>query len=156
MPNIFEQLIGGDSTTKRLQKEIKDMEFKKQNLLSVLQDEITKIQQKIDNIFYQIGAKVYKNHLSRITQDESLQVYYNEIASLKDSIITKEEKKQEIAARYDEEIEMLKTKLNLNSPVNSAASAVEMSSQIPHCSKCGTPYTPGTDIFCGNCGQKLS
>lgn len=158
-------ILGGDNTLRQLQKEISGMELKKQSLISSVQYEIQTANQKIEGIIHQIGSEVYSLHIREIEIGDRLTPSFEEILSLKQFIAEREEKIKSISSRYDEEIGMLNSNVQMQSGqpqqtwAASAAYAPPAPSPTPGgaaCQKCGAPFTPGQDMFCGSCGQRLA
>ena len=158
MANIFSNLLDRDNPAKKLQAEIDNTHFRKQSLVSPLQNEIAAAQQKINNEIFQIGTEVYDGHVSGEDVGEKLPARFEAIKSLKDLIAGKQSKIAEIAGRYDEEIALLQSRLNMGNapPAPMDAFAAPATGAGSFCEKCGSPYTPGEDSFCEGCGQKLS
>lgn len=156
---------------RNLRGEIERTEFKKQSIIAPLRNEILAAQQTIDRILHQIGTEVYNAHAGGQDGPEGLQAHFDAIGQQKSFIGEKEAKINEFAARYDEEINMLKANLNQmmaqyaqpqspQYPPQPAAPAYPAAPAQPgggkaFCGSCGAPYTPGQDAFCGGCGNKL-
>ena len=164
MPGLFDNLLDRDNPAKKLQKEIESTEFKKQSLIAPLQSEIAALTQKVNAALQQIGLEVYEAHInSEQIDEEAVHVLFGEISGHKTVILEKEAKLQEFAARYDEEINMLKANLaSMSQPAPAQAPAVgtvpaAMPADGPRafCTNCGGVYIPGEDLFCTGCGGKL-
>jgi hypothetical protein len=175
MANLFGNLLDRDNPAKKLQKEIEGMELKKQTLIAAVQGEIQTARRQKDSELYQIGVAVYDAHINGTAVEDTLAGHYNGIASLEKLIAEKETKMQEIASRYDEEIGMLNTQLGFSPQPQAAMPGMPLPQAftpgpgVPFqqaqggstgagafCDKCGAPYTPGEDMFCAGCGNKLA
>lgn len=152
MNNMYGYQPQQDPATYRLQQEIDGMELKKQSLLSAVNGEIVNAKQQINNELFQIGSKVYQCHLDKKGYnglDGLLGEHYDNIAAQNKIIEEKEEKLKDITARYDDEINLMRTQLNAahQNPQGAAGGAP--------CPGCGRLYTPGIDKFCMGCGRSL-
>jgi len=191
MESMFDKLTGRDNPAKKLQKEIENIQFKKQSLVSAVQAEIREASLRRDGILCQVGRVVFDNRGHGWLPDDAFAKPFAEIAALDTQINEKEVKINEIIQKYDEEAEMLSKMLHQqmasqNHPQQQAAYPMHPQPQnqaapTPHmyqattqvrppaaarpqpapapgqspCPQCGTPYTPGVDGFCINCGQNL-
>ena len=147
--SFLDNILKKDDAAKKLQKEIEGIEFKKQSLISSVQSEIQGTKQKIENEIYQIGLNIYTRYVNGEYTDDALDAQFKGIISLNEVITEREAKIKEIAGRYDEELGMLKSNLDL---MHSQSAVVSGGAA---CSNCKNPYTPGKDTFCTGCGQKL-
>ena len=147
MDGMLRKILPKETPAKKLQKEIKATEFKKQSLLSAVQTEIREAAGKRDGILRQIGRIVYERRDGGGLPEETFAAHFAEIGALDTQIGEKEVKSAEIGARYDEELLLLKAQL----AALDASPPVEAPS---FCGHCGQKFTPGVDIFCSECGQK--
>ncbi len=157
MAGLLGNLFDKDNPVKKLQKEIESIEFKKQSLLQSLQNDINGANQKIDREFHSIGKAVYQGFINGEDTHDKLTGHYDEIASQKKFVDEKEAKIKEISTRYDEELSILRSNITVASqsaPQDQTQSKSESGNAF--CIKCGKPYTPGVDLFCKSCGQKLN
>jgi len=155
---LFNKLLDRDNTSKELQKEIDNTEFKKQSLISPLQSDINAAQQKINEALRRVGLVVYERHVSCMPIDEvALQKLYDEISKHKRIFSEKEAKIQEFTTRYEEEIDILKASLASMSEPTPHSKAATTSIDYPkaYCTNCGTSYVPKDDLFCTGCGRKI-
>ena len=160
--SLLKQLIG-NSPEKKLQKEIEGAEFKKQSLITPLQNDINGANNKVQRALNSIGELIYEKHL----QNESVNYeqvkpelveHYNNISEQKVLIAEREAKIKEFSDRYDEEISILKA--NLAAMTAAAAqpstpNAAANNESGEKCPQCGNAYTPNEDAFCTGCGAKL-
>lgn len=165
MANLFGNLLDKDNPVKKIQKEIENTEFKKQSLIAPLQNEINVAKQKINQRLYQIGKEVHEGHMSGEGVGDRLTPHFDEIASLNVFIGEKETKIKEFSTRYDEELTILQANLSLagapqaapqTQAYTGAGNAAAPAGSGAFCVNCGRPFTPGEDLFCMGCGQKLS
>ena len=147
---------------RKLLAEIESTEFKKQSIITPLQNEIRMEQQKIDHLLHQIGTAVYNDHVSGTETKTDLSTHFDAINGHKTVISEKEAKINEFANRYDEELNMLRANLNQMMGAYAQPAPAPMQNQAvaggaakAFCGECGTQYTVGQDVFCGGCGNKL-
>jgi len=160
MAGFFDSLLGKkneqDEHTTRILKEIESMEFKKQTLINSVRGEIKAAELQINQLFQQIGALMYESHIGTPAEESTLTDFYTQITQHKTLITEKEAKINDITARYEDEIGMLRASIGAV-----AAPAIPPGGTMPaagggaFCEQCGGAYTPGEDIFCPGCGNKL-
>jgi len=154
MANLFGSTKGRDDNDpiKKLQVEIEGTEYRKQVLITCVQNEIQAERQKINNELYQIGVDVYENSANVQDVTEKIKAHISAIESYKKLIADKEGKIMEISRRYDEEVGILRTQMSMyQSPVPQP-----YFSPGARCPSCGASYTPGVHLFCDGCGYNLS
>ncbi|MCL2016153.1 MAG: hypothetical protein FWG68_07915 [Defluviitaleaceae bacterium] len=135
----------------KVRADIADLKNKRSTLLLSIQNDIDNIAAKKHDDFAAIGERAYT--LARIEGSDSLatlDLAFANIDNLNTQLAAKEQKKLEISARYDEEIEILE-KLIPPEPVQPAAATAQA-----FCPSCGKLYRPGEDFFCMGCGTKLT
>lgn len=163
---VFGDKISKFTGNMKLNKEISDLEMKKQSLIRSIQNEADGLNTQISNKFWEIGSLMYEQHVSGSDSVESFTGKFDEITGLRNTINDKLAKIKEISDRYDEEITLLK---NLNpapaypqqpmqQPMQqqAAAPAEPIDPNAPRCKSCGTPFRLNVDAFCKNCGNKLA
>ena len=157
MPGLYNRM---PEPERKLLAEIESTEFKKQSIIAPLQNEIRMAQQRIDQLFHQIGYEMYNSHLSGSTEQVDLKAHFDAIGDQKVFIQEKEAKIAEFVGRYDEELDMLKANLNqmmmayAPQPMHHQTAATGGAAKA-FCGECGAQYTIGQDAFCGGCGFKF-
>ena len=160
MAGFLNNLLEKNNPAKKLQKEIENIEFKMQSIITALQSDIGIEQRRIDEVLKKIGLAVYESHSSGTESDDSvLQDYYTEISKHMTVVQEKENKIAEFIARYEEEIGILKSSLSPAAMPEPPAAAIEAAPSADGpttlCANCGMKYIPAEDIFCTGCGSKL-
>jgi len=159
MANLFGNTKGRDDNDpiKRLQGEIEGTEYRKQILVTAVENEIQAERQKINNELYQIGLAVYESSANGQDATDKIEAHISAIESYNKIIAEKEGKILEISRRYGEEIGLLRSQMNMNQ------AQAPQQHYVPgpqaggaRCPKCSKPYTPGIHLFCDDCGQNLS
>jgi predicted nucleic acid-binding Zn-ribbon protein len=134
------------SDVMKVRNDIRDLESKKETLLKANQTDIDSINKKMLTTYCQIGQKAYEMSQAGNDSMGELQENFAQITEFKAEINTKNDKLKSIAARYDEEIELLQKLIPEAPPAGSKE----------FCMNCGTGYVPGVDTFCAGCGSKLA
>ena len=145
----------GNIDLNKIKGDISDLKDKKSTLLMSLQHDADSILAKMSKAYCEIGENAYK--LSReqnIDSMATLNEAFTGIDTLKLEYDAKKQKQAEIAARYDEEIDLLE-KITTNTQSAEAANTSHSSTETGFCTKCGKPYIVGDDIFCTGCGNKF-
>lgn len=102
----------------KVAKEIEATMFRKNSMVSVIQNERVALENSRFQIFKDLGEYVYEQHLKGDTTLD-FNNYFNEIKRTSEEIKQKADKEIEISARYDEEVDILNSKLAmLGTPVN--------------------------------------
>lgn len=158
--NVFSTGPDPNDPAVKLAKEVDGMELKKQALVSAVQNEIQAARQQINGILLHIGGDVYNAHKSGSAVEDKLAGQFDEIKALEDLIAEKNTKIEDISARYDDEIAILRTSLGTYTATSQpdaapAPAPAPASGGGAFCEKCGKPFTPGENAFCVGCGQKL-
>ncbi len=146
---LLNKILGKDEREENLKKEIKSLEIRKQSVLASINGEIANLQSEQRKIFLEAGEYAYDIWCMDGMQAD-LKSYWNQVQELADKIAGQEAKKKEMTYRYDEEINLISS--NLNVAVNSAGPAASYGSAV--CPNCGSAIADG-DIFCQGCGTKL-
>ena len=161
MQRLFNQMKG-QSSQRKILKEIERTEFKKQALIHPLTSEIERANNHICNLLRDIGTLVHAKYLEDEAMDYNnlkieLGEHYDEIAVQKKIVKEKEDKITEFIQRYDEEIMILRANLGEHLDQAFEASLLEMSSgEGSTCPQCGASYQTQTDIYCTHCGNKVA
>lgn len=146
---LLNKILGKDEREENLKKEIKSLEFRKQSVLTSINGEIANLQSEQRTLFLEAGEYAYNIWCKEGIQAD-LTGYWDQVQELADKIAVQEAKKKEMTGRYDEEINLISS--NLNVAVNSVVPAVAFGSAL--CPNCGFAVADG-DIFCQSCGAKL-
>ena len=148
---LLNKLLGKDEREENLKKEIKSLEFRKESVLASIHGEIKQLKSEQKTIFLEAGKYAYKTWCENKTQAD-LTTYWNQAQELDEKIAMQKAKKKEMSDRYDEEIQLIAS--NLNMTVNNNAPAVPSDPDSVSCPNCGMAIADG-DIFCQGCGTKL-
>jgi hypothetical protein len=140
----------------KVKNDIQDLKDKKSALSLSLTKDMEALMTKITESFCELGKTAYEKR-DAITVDlfsagfEAVDKLYNDHSA-------KAKKIEEIAARYDDEIEIMEKLLPeeaVAEPVSAAASpAATPAGAKAFCMNCGNEYKAGVDMFCMNCGTK--
>lgn len=146
----------------KVSKEIEATLFRKNSMVSVIQNEKNSLENSKLQVFKDLGEYVYEQHLKGDTTLDFNQ-YFNEVERLSGEIAQKAEKELEISARYDEEVNILNSKLNMLGVATQNATP-NMQNAMPNmqnaevlgkiCTSCQKPVA-ADDMFCQECGNKL-
>lgn len=145
----------GSVDVNKVKSDIADLKGKKDTLLMALQNDVDSVFAQMSKAYGEIGENAYK--LSReqnVDSMASLNEAFDGIDALKLEQEAKLKKKDEISARYDEEIELLE-KLVSMSQSSEASDSDNNNQEKEFCTNCGTPYIVGVNIFCTECGGKF-
>ena len=147
---LFNKVFDRNNPARKLKKEIESTQFKKQSLISAVQNDIREAIIKRNKVYCQIGMTVYENRDNTPPEDIHT-AHFMEIHVLNGIIDDHEKKINEISSRYDEEINTMNKLLDkvlASTPTHSTESQAS-------CSECGCKYVPGADRYCGECGHDL-
>lgn len=139
---LFDKMMGKDDKEKKLKQEIKSLELRKESVLSAINNEITRLQRERSNVLLQAGTAAYDAWSNNDAQAD-LTEFWDKIQELEKAVAEQEVKKEEMVAKYDEEIRLI----NSNLGISSVSSSLQ-------CPKCGAPVGQG-DRFCQNCGANI-
>ena len=148
---LLNKLLGKDEREENLKKEIKSLEFRKESVLASIHSEIKQLKSEQKTIFLEAGKYAYEAWCENKAQAD-LTTYWNQVQELDGKIAAQKAKKKEMTDRYDEEIQLIASSLNI--AVSSNASAVSSDADSASCPNCGMAIADG-DIFCQGCGTKL-
>lgn len=146
---LLNKILGKDDREEKLKKEIKSLEFRKESVLASIHSEIKQLKSEQKMIFFDAGKYAYETWCNNETQAD-LTTYWNQVQGLDDKIAAQKAKMKEMADRYDEEIQLIASNLNMEGSNNAPA----VSSDSASCPNCGMAIADG-DIFCQGCGTKL-
>lgn len=153
MLNLFKKETEED----KIRTEITNTEFKKNSMISTVNNEKAQLEQEKRNFFTEMGETVYNNHKERISVEDFAETF-EKIKGLEQQMTEKEAKIVEIAARYDEEINLLSANLvTIQQQAQAAAAPVATAAPAAaggFCENCGTAHS-GQDAFCQGCGTKI-
>ena len=148
--------------TGKVKSDIQDLRSKKEALLLSLQRDVEGIEPKLAESYRHLGELVYGMIIKGEDSIGSLTNEAEAITKHLDNINAKTKKSSEVAARYDEEIEMLENLLGDDEPDNQERSwggsshpASTEPSSSGYCLSCGAANTPGVNLNCKSCGQVL-
>lgn len=148
---LLNKILGKDEREENLKKEINSLEFRKESVLASINSEIVNLQSEQRTLFLDAGKYAYETWCENKTQAD-LTTYWNQAQELDEKIAVQKAKKKEMSDRYDEEIRLIAS--NLNMTVNNNAPAVPSDPDSASCPNCGMAIADG-DIFCQGCGTKL-
>lgn len=134
-----------DDRKLKLQEEIRSLELRKESVFNTINSEINRLENERRHIFLQAGEASYKIWSKEASEPVSLEEYWNQVKEIENKIAEQEAKKQEMGARYDEEISLIG---------NNLTSSQAETETARKCPKCGTAVGE-SDMFCEKCGEKL-
>lgn len=146
---LLDKILGKDEREENLKKEIKSLEFRKQTVLTSINGEIASLQSEQRTLFLEAGEYAH-DIWCKDEKQADLTSYWDQVQELTDKIAAQEAKKKEMTDRYDEEINLISSSLNV--AVKSTNS--EAASGSASCPNCGSAIA-ADDIFCQSCGTKL-
>lgn len=146
----------GDAAQSAAKKSNEFMEVNKLN------SNINSEEDKIKELFLQIGESVYKKYCSNNEKDENYIDIFEQIKAHEDNIINlrmrvSEIKKVKVCPQCKNEVDLSITfcpKCGAKQEMEKKSDELDIKSSLL-CPSCGAELQPGT-AFCGSCGQKLS
>jgi len=141
----IDKMMNKDEKVGQLQGELNSLQLRKESIVSAIQGEISQLQNEKNSVFCKAGMKAYENWSQGNSDASGLAEFWNKVKELDQAIKEKQEKKAEMEARYDEEIGLIQTNLNLSM---AAASGGKV------CPSCKAVAKEG-DLFCEKCGTRL-
>lgn len=139
---LFDKMLGKDDRERKLKQEIKSLELRKESVFGAIDDEISRLQRERSNVLLQAGTTAYEAWCNGKTQAD-LSEFWNKMQELEKNIAEQEAKKEEMGAKYDEEIKLINSDLGISGGTDTM-----------QCPKCGAPVGRG-DSFCQNCGASI-
>lgn len=146
---LINKLLGKDEREENLKKEISSLEFRKETVIASINNEIQSLITEQEKRFLDAGRYAYEVWCKDKTQAD-LTSFWNKVQEIADKIAVQETKKKEMTGRYDEEIKIISSSLNVtmnNIPLS-------ISSGMTTCQNCGTSISCD-DVFCQACGTRL-
>ena len=131
-----------------LENEIRSLELRKQSVFSAIDGEIARLQSQRSQILLDAGIAAYNTwNEDKIQAD--LTEFWSKVQELESQIAEQENKKYEMGIKYNEEIQLINSTLNLDNarPMSSIGTGIR-------CPKCGASLAVNT-IFCQECGTKV-
>jgi len=119
---------------------IMDIENKKRTISQASMNEQNAIKSKISEEYRKIGETSYSLYIEDGFELDKITGMFETIRGYYQTLDEKQVKLNEILARYDEELAILR-------PAPPAGQAA--------CPNCGTGYMPGETLFCSKCGSKV-
>lgn len=139
---LFDKMFGVDDKERKLKQEIKSLELRKESVFGAINGEISRLQKERSNVLLQAGTTAYEEWCNDQTQTD-LSEFWNKMQELEKNIAEQEAKKEEMGAKYDEEIKLINSSLGVSSGTDTM-----------QCPKCGAAVSQG-DSFCQNCGSSI-
>ncbi len=139
---LFDKMLGKDDREKKLKQEIKSLELRKESVFGAINGEITRLKRECESVLLQAGKTAYETWSENQTQADLLE-FWNKIQELEKNIAEQEAKKEEMGAKYDEEIKLINSALGVSN-----------GGDTMQCPKCGAPVSRD-DSFCQNCGASI-
>lgn len=148
---LLDKLLGRDEREENLKKELQSLELRKASVFSTIDGEISRLQNEKQNVLLAAGSTAYDSWCKDQTH-ANLMEYWTKIQELEKAIVEQEAKKEEMGNRYDEEIRLISSNLNIaNTTTPISATSISGANKCP---SCGAPIATD-DIFCQGCGTKL-
>lgn len=145
---FLDKVLGKDENERKLEKEIRSLELRKESVFAAIDSEIARLQDERTNVLLTAGYAAYDEWVKeKATAD--LSEFWDKIQGLEGQIEAQNAKKTEMGMKYDEEIRLLNSSIGI--PMANAAVNVSNEKQCP---SCGKAISEG-DIFCQGCGRKL-
>lgn len=145
---FLDKVLGKDENERKLEKEIRSLELRKESVFAAIDSEIVRLQSERTNVLLAAGTAAYDEWIKeKATAD--LSVFWDRIQGLEGQIEAQNAKKTEMGMKYDEEIRLLHSSIGITM-TNTTANI----SNGKQCHSCGKAISEG-DIFCQGCGTKL-
>ena len=145
---FLDKVLGKDERERKLEKEIRSLELRKESVFSAIDGEITRLQRERSNVLLTAGTAAYEAWKKENVQAD-LTEFWDKIQELDKQIAEQDAKKTEMGIKYDEEIRLINSNLSMN-----AVKSVADVSAGNKCPKCGATISVD-DVFCQGCGTKL-
>lgn len=159
----------------KIKEEIENKKFNKNTLIVAVESEQRNLELQKEKIFQEIGLHTYQQYIAG-NEIYSLEAYFSQIKILVKDIAQKNLQKDEIGARYDEEINLLISRVemlqketsscnsNQTQPISepktssnatqTSQTVQEKQMQKPICAKCHHVLVENA-LFCQVCGKKI-
>lgn len=141
---LFDKMFSKDDRMTQLQGEIRSLQLRKDSVISTLSNEIQELLNEKNKVLLQAGTKAYEGWKANSTVTETLEPFWKRSKEIESMIAEKEKKREEMAARYDEEISLIQR--NVYVPTAVAGKCL--------CPNCNAPIDEGY-VFCEKCGSKI-
>lgn len=145
---FLDKVLGKDERERKLEKEIRSLELRKESVFSAIDGEIARLQRERSNVLLTAGTAAYEAWKKENVQAD-LTEFWDKIQELDKQIAEQDAKKTEMGIKYDEEIRLI----NCNLSMNTEKSVTDVSTGNK-CPKCGAVIS-ADDVFCQGCGTKL-
>lgn len=145
---FLDKVLGRDEKEEQLKREIRSLELRKESVFSSINGEIARLQGEKRNILLEAGTNAYEIWCKDKSQ-ANLVEYWNKIVELEKVISEQENKKKEMGIKYDEEIRLINSNLNMHNE-----NRMPVATNGAQCPKCGMAIKDN-DLFCQSCGTKL-
>ncbi|MBE5884442.1 MAG: zinc ribbon domain-containing protein [Lachnospiraceae bacterium] len=145
---FLDKVLGKDERERKLEKEIRSLELRKESVFSAINGEIARLQRERSNVLLTAGTAAYEAWNKDKAQAD-LTEFWDKIQDLEKQIAEQETKRTEMGIKYDEEIRLINSNLGMH-----AANATSTVGTGAACPKCGAAISDD-DIFCQGCGAKL-
>lgn len=145
---FINKLLGKDEREENLKQEIRSMELRKESIVAAINGEIANMQAEQRRILLEAGQHAYGIWCRENVQSD-LTNYFEQTRVLDDKIAQEELRKKEMAARYDEEIQLIAGNINV-----AVGNPNNFGGTTSGCPNCGFAVKSG-DLFCQGCGSKL-
>lgn len=138
---FLDKVLGKDENERKLEKEIRSLELRKESVFAAIDSEIARLQDERTNVLLTAGYVAYDEWVKeKATAD--LSEFWDKIQGLEGQIEAQNAKKTEMGMKYDEEIRLLNSSIGI--PMANAAVNVSNEKQCPSCGKAISE----DDIFC--------
>lgn len=142
---LLDKIMNKDEKVSQLQGELSSLQLRKESIVSAIQDEINKLQNEKNSIFCQAGMKAYNSWCQGEPDTSGLSAFWNKVIELDQAIKEKQEKKAEMVARYDEEINLIQSNIGISMAVANGGKV---------CPSCKAVIKE-SDLFCEKCGTRV-
>ena len=141
LSQVKQSLSGPKQELDNTSKAIVDLENKKNAFSQAAMDEQNAIKLKISDVYRKIGEMSYALYIEGDFEVDKITDMFETVKCHFQSLDANKAKLDEVLARYDEELKILR-------PSPPEGQAV--------CSNCGTAYIVGETVFCSGCGNKVA
>lgn len=145
---FLDKVLGKDERERKLEKEIRSLELRKESVFSAIDGEIARLQRERSNVLLTAGTAAYEAW-NKENEQADLTEFWDKIQELDKQIAEQDAKKTEMGIKYDEEIRLINSNLSMN--IVKSVADVNAGNRCP---KCGAAISTD-DVFCQGCGTKL-